>query len=256
MSATIPESIRELAAGYALGALTLDETRQFEAALAEFPELERDVAEFREVNALLAMGGTERPSPAVRDQLLTQVGQTKVVSLRPARSMAWLMPVALAASTVVAVGLGLRVRRLASELDRQTSTLASATAQLARREETLNTLLTAESDLTVLQLTSTGAESPGIQFFWNRRQNRGVLHAFRLPQPAPGKVYQLWLIPRGGTPIPSTTFGSGADGHSLVESFQLPIDGGFEAAAITIEPEGGSQTPTMPIYLIGKVSGP
>lgn len=254
MSATIPESIRDMAAGYALGALTPEETRQFEAALATFPDLVREVAEYREVNALLAVGRGVRPDPAVRDRLMERIGRTKVVPFRP-KAAAYLMPIALAATTVLAVGLGFRVDRLRTELASRTDSLATTAARLARREETLNTLLTAESDLTVLQLTTTGAEPPGIQFFWNRRQNRGVLHAFRLPEPAAGKVYQLWLIPRGGKPIPSTTFGSGADGHALVESFQLPVDGGFEAAAVTIEPTGGSQTPTMPIYLIGKVSG-
>lgn len=256
MSATIPESIRELAAGYALGALAPEETRQFEAALAQSAELRSEVAEYREVNALLALHGTERPSAAVRERLLERVGRAKEVAFRPSAKGSFLMPWALAASTVLAVGLGLRVRSLNRELEGSTASLAATAAKLARREETLDALLTAQFELTVVQLTTAGAQAPGIQFFWNRRSNQGVLHAFRLPPAAPGKVYQLWLIPRGGTPIPSRTFTSGADGHALVEAFQLPVDGGFETAAITVEPEGGSQTPTLPIYLIGKVGGP
>jgi len=155
--------------------------------------------------------------------------------------------------TVLAVGLGLRVRGLRREVDGNIASLAATSAKLARREATLDALLTAQFELTVVQLTTAGAEAPGIQFFWNRRSNQGVLHAFRLPPTGPGKVYQLWLIPRGGAPIPSQTFTSAPDGHALVEAFQLPIDGGFETAAITVEPEGGSQAPTLPIYLVGKV---
>lgn len=255
MSATIPESIRELAAGYALGALTPEETRQFEAALAQSPELQRDVSEYREVNALLAVTATGRPPESVRERLLDRVGQSKLLRFRPKASTSLLMPVALAAMTILAVGLGLRVRSLSGNLDSSTASLAATAAKLARREATLDALLTAQFELTVVQLTTAGAQAPGIQFFWNRRSNQGVLHAFRLPLTAPGKVYQLWLIPRGGTPIPSQTFTSAPDGHALVEAFQLPVDGGFETAAITVEPEGGSQTPTLPIYLVGKVTG-
>lgn len=255
MSAMIPESIRELAAGYALGALTPDETRQFEAALATFPELEREVADYREVNGLLALRGGERPSDAVRDRLMQRFALETVAGVPRRPGASWWISAALAATTILAVGLGLRVRSLGTDLDRTTSELAATAARLARREATLNTLLTAEADLQVVHLTTDGTQAPGIQFFWNRRVNRGVLYAFRLPPADPGKVYQLWLIPRGGAPIPSQTFTSEPDGHALVEAFDLPTEVRIEAAAITLEPEGGSSTPTMPIVLMGTVGG-
>ena len=254
----IPEPIRELAAGYALGALTAEESRQFEAALGESPELQRELAEYREVNALLTLTGGQAPPEELRSRLMGRVSRTKVAPLAAGgrRPLSWLMPVALAATALLALGLGLRVTRLNQELGRRTDSLAATAAKLARREETLDALLTAQFELTVVQLTTAGAEAPGIQLFWNRRSNQGVLHAFRLPTLAAGKVYQLWLIPHGGTPIPSQTFTSAADGNALVEAFQLPIEGGFETAAVTVEPTGGSQTPTMPIILVGKVTGP
>lgn len=257
MSATTPESIRELAAGYALGALTPEETRDFEAALAQSADLQSEVAEYREVNALLAGSRAEQPAAALKDRLMARIHEAKNVSLvQPAaRRFPWLA-MALAATGLVAVGLGARIRWLERQLTERNTVLAATAARLARREETLNTLLNAESDLTVVQLSTAGVQAPGMQLFWNRRANRAVLYAFRLPPAAAGRVYQLWLIPRGGTPIPSATFNSEPDGHALVEAFQLPTDGGFETAAITIEPAGGSTAPTMPIILVGRVAGP
>jgi hypothetical protein len=38
----------------------------------------------------------------------------------------------------------------------------------------------------------------------------------------------------------------------LILTFALPA-GGMQAAAVTVEPEGGSTTPTMPIVLFGQV---
>lgn len=257
MSAIIPESIRELAAGYALGALTPEETKLFEEALGQSPELQRDVAEYREVNALLAAGRAGgAPAPSIKDRLMARVAETKVVSIAPPakRTFPW-MATALAATTLLAIGLGGRARQLERDLTEKNAVLATTAAKLAKREETLNTLLTAEADLLVVHLTTTGAQAPGMQFYWNRRANRGVLHAFRLPPAGKGKAYQLWLIPKDGKPIPSVVFDSESDGHALVEAFQLQVEGGFDAAAITVEPASGSTTPTMPIVLVGRVTG-
>jgi hypothetical protein len=93
----------------------------------------------------------------------------------------------------------------------------------------------------------------GIQFFWNRKHNRAIIHAFGLKPAQPGRVYQLWLM-KDGKPIPSTTFNSEADGHALTLAFDVPAEGGYTAAAITEEPEGGSLQPTLPILLFGTVS--
>ena len=56
MSQPGQESVRDLAAAYALGALGTDDTREFERLLAGSPDLQRDVAEYREVAALLGLG--------------------------------------------------------------------------------------------------------------------------------------------------------------------------------------------------------
>ena len=57
MSTPDDASIRDLAAAYALGALSPEETRAFEAYLAGSPEARQDVAELRETAALLAVAG-------------------------------------------------------------------------------------------------------------------------------------------------------------------------------------------------------
>jgi anti-sigma-K factor RskA len=255
MSATIPEAIRELAAGYALGALTPEETREFEAAMARSSELRAEVEEYRELNAALSSRPGPTPAPELRQRLLDRVASNKVVPIQKARSR-WtpLLGLAFAASTVLAAGLGIRLGDLSRRLEAKDAELESAEAKLLKREQTLNTILMGEADLSVVRLTATGATAPGVQFFWNKRSNTAVVHAFRLPPTEKGKVYQLWVL-RDGKPIPGPTFQSGADGHALVQTFALPSGGGFSAAAVTVEPEGGSKVPTMPIILFGQVSG-
>jgi anti-sigma-K factor RskA len=66
------------------------------------------------------------------------------------------------------------------------------------------------------------------------------------------KVYELWLIPADGRdPIPAGTFHPDARGNASV--ILPPLPKGIEAKAfgVTVEDEGGSQTPTMPIIMAG-----
>jgi hypothetical protein len=66
------------------------------------------------------------------------------------------------------------------------------------------------------------------------------------------KTYELWLIPADGRdPIPAGTFHPDDRGNASV--IMPPMPKGIEAKAfgVTIEDDGGSQTPTMPIILAG-----
>jgi hypothetical protein len=66
------------------------------------------------------------------------------------------------------------------------------------------------------------------------------------------KTYELWLIPADGRdPIPAGTFRP--DEHGNASVIMPPLPRGIEAKAfgVTIEDDGGSQTPTMPIVMAG-----
>ena len=70
------------------------------------------------------------------------------------------------------------------------------------------------------------------------------------------KVYELWLIPANGqAPVPAGTFHPDVRGNASVVLPQLPSGLVAKAFGITVEPEGGSPTPTMPIVLSGAAAG-
>ena len=74
---------------------------------------------------------------------------------------------------------------------------------------------------------------------------RGVLLlASNLPQAPAGKTYEMWLIPRKGSPAPAGLFQSAADGTALYLR-KGPLDlSSLGAVAVTLEPEAGSPAPT------------
>ena len=63
--------------------------------------------------------------------------------------------------------------------------------------------------------------------------------------------YELWLIPTSGAPIPAGVFKPDAHGSATVINPPLPAGVEAKAFAMTIEPEQGSSTPTMPIVMMG-----
>ena len=66
---------------------------------------------------------------------------------------------------------------LGTQLRRSQRLLDSAQAAEAKRERQLNTVLEAEGKLMVAMLDTHNEHGTGVQFFWNVRQQRGMVHA-------------------------------------------------------------------------------
>jgi len=66
------------------------------------------------------------------------------------------------------------------------------------------------------------------------------------------KTYELWVIPADGSaPIPAGTFHPDDQGNASVIMPDLPKGVAAKAFGVTIEDDGGSQTPTPPIIMAG-----
>jgi anti-sigma-K factor RskA len=96
------------------------------------------------------------------------------------------------------------------------------------------------------------ARSSTATIYWDTKGNQWVVAA-NLPPAPEGKVYQLWFV----TPEAKVSAGliktdSNGNAFTVVD---VPIElTNLAAAAITLEPEGGSAQPTMPIYTVGKIA--
>lgn len=267
---------RDLAAAYVLGALSSEDQRVFEAHLAGDPATQRDVQEFREVAALLALaeGATE-----MRNNLRQRVAESArwreggmagwsdggkaqvregaragAAHFPPSRRPAIPLYVALAASLMLAAWLGWQRNELGKTVIALRVQLQDQTTRLAEREKTLNAILEPGTEL--YQLTSASGEAgPIVQLFWDRKNNRAVVHSFAVRDLPSDREYQLWFI-KDGKPVPSVTFRPEPGGHAQIGAVPVPQDGVLSAAAITEEPAGGSPQPTSPIYLVGSLERP
>ncbi|HEU4993961.1 MAG TPA: anti-sigma factor [Gemmatimonadaceae bacterium] len=255
------EQLLELLPAYALGALDAEEKAAIDSALRsgspEGAELQRELRVFEEVATKMASANPVVPSAGVKERLLSRVAATKHVNLaatpQRSRSRSWLIT-ALAASLVLAAGLGRYAFRLREALLQREATLTATAARLVQREGTLNPILEAEGSLRVARLSGPDTSGAGLTLFWNEKQHRGVVHAFRL-RPAPqGRSYQLWLI-KDGKPVSVSVFNSDPDGHALVQNLALPESAtGTSLVALTEEPAGGSPGPTTTPFLTGPLA--
>ena len=67
------DELRELAAAWALGSLSPEEAREFEALMARSPELQSEADSYREVAAMLPLGaGVLAPDPGLKARVLAR----------------------------------------------------------------------------------------------------------------------------------------------------------------------------------------
>lgn len=247
------DDLRESAAAFALGALTPEEARELEAVLAESPDVRADLAAYREVAGLLPLAAdAPAPDPRLRERVLARATgrikrQPSVGRRKGDRRLriALAASVALAAvSTTLAATFARARRELAARAADAEVRLEAVSSRLPARDSLVDALLAPGVELH--RFTATGDTPPSIQFFWNREEQVAILHASGLPPLDGGRVYQLWLVPAGGAPVPSSTFRPEEGGQALVREIPVPAGSAthYESFAVTEEPAGGSLAPT------------
>ncbi len=89
--------------------------------------------------------------------------------------------------------------------------------------------------------------------YWNKTKQTVYVDAAGLPEPPEGMVYQVWALKLN--PLTPTSIGLLANFTADTEKiFEVSKTNDAEAFGITLEPAGGSLTPTMEqLYTLGKV---
>lgn len=71
---------------------------------------------------------------------------------------------------------------------------------------------------------------------------------------APPPIYELWLIRSNSAAVPAGVLSLGPDGHTWMAAVRLNARD-YQSVATTIEPAGGSSTPTGPEVLQARLNG-
>ncbi len=250
---SVHEQFADDLALYALGGLQGDERTALERHLEGCASCRRELEQLRGDMALLALSTAgPKPPQRARQRLLDAVKhepRERTVPVRPP----WWAPVPWFAAAALALA-ALLLWRQNGDLRARISALQELStkqqAQLERAREIVATLTAPDAQIVTVVKTNTPPQPQGKAIYVRDRASL-IFVASNLPALPAKKAYELWLIPTTGAPIPAGVFKPDAHGSATVINPPLPVGIQAKAFAMTIEPEQGSSTPTMPIVMMG-----
>ena len=162
------------------------------------------------------------------------------------------------AGWAVAAGLAVTTTFLYKDRSAVRGALTAQSGQIARLSaEAANShqLMDALTDPKAVRVTLTGKPAPHApigRVTYNPDKGSLIFLASDLDPLQLYKTYELWVLPADGSaPIPAGTFHPDDQGNASLILPELPKGANAKGFGVTIEADGGSQTPTMPIVLAG-----
>lgn len=244
---------------YVYGTLNEAENNEVAAAIAKYPEVKTEVEKIEAALKTLAEHTSPPVSVKVWNSVNTSLFGTKVKTLQPSRTayIGW------AASLLLLLGIfwlfnqnnQLKNNLVETQNENQQliEQLISTEDQLADSESLLNILRDKNVRTVNLPGNATVAPDAFAKVFYNEEQQTVFLDVSGLPEPPENMVYQVWSLKLD--PLTPTSIGlldnftTNKNKVFLLEN--IPESEGF---GITLEPAGGSETPTLEqLYTLGVI---
>jgi hypothetical protein len=141
-----------------------------------------------------------------------------------------------------------------ARLGAQSSELERLNADSARAHQLLDALTDPDAAHVTLSAKPPAKAQPLGRVTYNRANGSLIFLADDLDPLVTGKVYELWLVPADGrNPIPAAVFHPDNHGNASVLLPTLPAGVPARNFGVSIEDEGGAQTPTPPYILAGSL---
>ncbi len=244
---------------YVYGTLNEAENKDIVAAIAEYPEVKAEVEKIEKTLKALAEHTAPPVSKNVWNTINANLFSAKVRTLQPS----WTTYIGWAASVLLLVGLFWMFNQNSSlqnelvEIQNENQELLeriiSTEESLAETESLLNLLR--DKDIKAINLPGHAPVAPEAfaKVFYNQTTQTVHLDARGLPEPPEGMVYQVWSLKMD--PLTPTSIGL-LDDFAIVDNkvFVLQNIPESEGFGITLEPAGGSETPTLEqLYTLGVI---
>ncbi|MEQ8907312.1 anti-sigma factor [Ekhidna sp.] len=255
---------------YVMDQLSQAERTEVEQAAAKHPEIREELNKIELSMETLAFATAIKPPTEVKDSLMQKISgaekqkekETPVVPMQPDRSFG-ILKFAAAASVIIALGsavMAFTYWKKWQSAESRLSDLIAQNAQFAENYNQVNQQLDNIQDAVAImnntaykRVVMAGTDnSPEAQatVYWNEATADVYLSIQNLKELSQDQQYQLWAI-IDGKPVDAGVFDPN-NGNFLVQ--MKNITSGAAAFAVTIEPRGGSENPSLEtMQVVGNV---
>ncbi|WP_428232966.1 anti-sigma factor [Flavobacterium sp.] len=248
---------------YVYGLLTETENLEIAELAKKNPEVDQEIISIEK--AIVALSSSFSPFHSVANfekiKARLELKHGKVVDMKPASN--WSQYVGWAAAVLLLLGLGYQTL----ELTKTKETIATVGTEknkiqrdyafLDQQNKETQKNLTIVRDIKNTGVTLGGqAVSPAsfAKVYWNKDTKTTYIDAAGLPKPPKGMVYQVWALKLSPVLTPTSIGLLNDFDQNSQKIFAVSQTDSAEAFGITLEPAGGSLTPTMEqLYTLGKV---
>lgn len=248
---------------YVYGLLTETENLEIAEMAKKNPEVEQEILAIEK--AIIALSSSFSPFHSVANfekiKARLELKHGKVVDMKPASN--WSQYVGWAAAVLMLLGLGYQTLELTktkeaiATVGNEKNKIQREFAYLDQQNKETEKNLTIVRDIKNTGVTLGGqAVSPTsfAKVYWNKDTKTTYIDAAGLPKPPKGMVYQVWSLKLSPVLTPTSIGLLDNFEENNQKIFAVDQTDSAEAFGITLEPAGGSLTPTMEqLYTLGKV---
>ena len=248
---------------YVFGLLNESETKEISELAKINPAVENEIISIEK--AVLNLSSSFSPVISAENfekiKAKLELKHGKVIDMKPksntSQYLGW------AASIALLIGIGFQYNKLnysnakINSVEQDKSNLQKSVVDLEfKNKETATALNVVRDSKNIIVNLAGQTVNPkaSAKIYWNKDTQAVYVDASGLPKPPEGKVYQIWSLKLSPTLTPTSI--------GLLDNFIANNEKLFavnqtknaEAFGITLEPAGGSKSPTMQqLYTLGKV---
>lgn len=240
---------------YAMGALSSKEMKEVEEICASNSEISRELEKVQDSLNNYAKVHQRNPRPEVRADLMNKItasaGKATVVQMRSPHELTYKYLIAACiASLIISTFASVFFYQKWSEAEDRYVAMVSEKNVMAQslnlvkyNYDKMNHDMSVMRDPAISIITLRATDSTKYYMahvMWNKYTKQTFIDVSDLPAPGVDQQYQLWAL-LGGQPVDAGVFDMPEEGG--MQKVKAVVDA--EMWAVTLEPKGGSNAPTM-----------
>ncbi len=235
---------------YVIGQLSPREMRAVEEMASQYPEVKKELTAIEQTLEAYSLQNQTAPQSATFDKIKSEI-QASVPPSEHTKGTSTGLPgwlgilLGLCALVLAVAFFNARQQQKSLQVENEELNVALQQCEILNQNQQRTdreiAILRENGNSSILLVDPKEQTDLQAVVYFNPVSQKSYLDPFQLPEPINGKQYQLWAL-IDSQPTDMGVFDLPTDGQFLVE---VPYIADADAFAITLEPEGGSVSPTL-----------